>query len=428
MKEENGTYYKHFLTLLSGNTIGQIIPFIIAPILSRIFSPEDFSVFANFMAIVSLIGIIATGRLEIAIPLPKDKNKAQDLVFTGLIITVLVSTFSLLIPFFSNQIGAFYHDKQLGNYLWLIPIGVLSYGLLATVNNWVLRNKGYKLISTSKIIQSLINNLLAALLGYLSFGVIGLLIGWIISQYVGIIVLSFSIKTNVTRKRKDFNKTLFKQTLKEFKDFPMVNSLHAFMDVFATQFLLFWIITSVFGSWELGLFAVMFKYIKGPIGVVTYSVSQLFYVEASQSIQDNKPILPLFKRTINIILLFAIPFSIIVLLFAPQLFGWYLGSRWQSAGIYAQYTLPILFFNFIVSPVSGIPILFNKQVKNIVFSFLSYLLSLTALGIAIFLKLSIEHALLTYSIVFSIYYILILFWFTILIKEFESKNGNNFSL
>jgi O-antigen/teichoic acid export membrane protein len=52
MSASNKVYYRNLLTMLSGNTLSQLIPFIIAPILSRIFSPEEFAVLANFMAIV----------------------------------------------------------------------------------------------------------------------------------------------------------------------------------------------------------------------------------------------------------------------------------------------------------------------------------------------------------------------------------------
>ena len=77
MTLSNQVYNRNFLTMLSGNTISQIIPFILAPILARLFSPEEFAVLANFMAIVGVLGIISTGRLEMAIAIPKDHKKAQ---------------------------------------------------------------------------------------------------------------------------------------------------------------------------------------------------------------------------------------------------------------------------------------------------------------------------------------------------------------
>lgn len=420
-QKEISLYYKNFLTLLSGHTISHLIPFIVAPIISRIFTPSDFSVFANFMAIVGMLGIVATGRLELAIPLPKDDSKAQNLVFTGLLITFGLTILSLVFPIFSEQIGDLYKDHKISSYLWLIPFGVVSYGLLATANNWILRKKQFKFLTLTKVIQSLVNNGLSVLLGYIGWGVDGLIFGLLISQYVGIFISCIPINKNVSRRKTEFNIPLAKSILREYKDFPLINSLHAFMDIFATQFLLFWIITSVYGDWKLGVFAMMFKYIKGPIGLITTSVSQIFYVETSQAMHESKAIFPIFKRTIQIAFAFAIPFGLAILFFGPQLFKWYLGTDWELGGAYAQCILPVLMFTFIVSPVSGMTILFKKQFTGFLLSLGSYFLSITFFMVAVYFKLALSTALFFYSAAFSIYYIIILMWYYRLIKIHDEQ-------
>ena len=58
---------KNFLSLLSGNVISQIIPFLLAPIIARIFTPVDFAVQANFIALIMLISSVAAGRYEVIV-------------------------------------------------------------------------------------------------------------------------------------------------------------------------------------------------------------------------------------------------------------------------------------------------------------------------------------------------------------------------
>ena len=48
-------FTKNVLTLMTGTTIAQAIPIAISPILTRIYTPEDFGVFALYIAIVSFI-------------------------------------------------------------------------------------------------------------------------------------------------------------------------------------------------------------------------------------------------------------------------------------------------------------------------------------------------------------------------------------
>lgn len=407
--------------MLSGNTMSQVIPFVVAPILSRIFSPEEFAVLANFMAIVSVIGIISTGRLELAVPIPVEQKKAQDIVFTGFVITLLLGILSLLIPLFAYQIGEMYNDSQLPKYLWLVPLAVISFGLLGLTSNWNLRHERFHLLSLGKIIQSVVNNGLAALLGYIGWGIDGLIISWLLSQYVNILILLIGVNRKVNYK--DYGILTLKTTLKEYKDFPLINSLHAFSDIFITQFLLYWIISTYFGFLELGLFAMMNKYVKAPIVLISSSVSQLFYVEAGKAINKGESLVPIIKKTIRTSVLFAIPFTIILLLAGPIIFKLYLGEKWEIAGVYAQCLAPMLFLYFILSPISGLPILLNKQKKAFVFTLFGYSLTVIALFVGVWLKMKFVYALWLYSGAFTLFYLFNLTWYFLMVrKRNESLN------
>ena len=61
---------RNVITLITGTAIAQAIPIAISPVLTRIYSPDDFGVFALYLSITSIIAIVATGRYELAITLP----------------------------------------------------------------------------------------------------------------------------------------------------------------------------------------------------------------------------------------------------------------------------------------------------------------------------------------------------------------------
>jgi len=56
---------------MTGTTIIQAILIAISPILTRIYVPKDFGVFALFYALVTIFGSIVNGKYELAIMLPK---------------------------------------------------------------------------------------------------------------------------------------------------------------------------------------------------------------------------------------------------------------------------------------------------------------------------------------------------------------------
>lgn len=80
-------FSRNVLTLMTGTTISQALPIAVAPILTRIYSPEDFGLFAFYFAIVSILAVLATGRYELAIALPKKRDDAYQIVILSSIIS-----------------------------------------------------------------------------------------------------------------------------------------------------------------------------------------------------------------------------------------------------------------------------------------------------------------------------------------------------
>ena len=110
---------------MTGTTIAQAIPIAISPILTRIYTPEDFGVFALFIAITAILGTVANGRYELAIMLPKKDEDAINIFALGFIITCFISLILLILVVIFND----YFTKLLGNeeisfWLYFVPITV----------------------------------------------------------------------------------------------------------------------------------------------------------------------------------------------------------------------------------------------------------------------------------------------------------------
>ena len=90
-------FNRNILTLMTGTTIAQAIPIAISPILTRIYTPEDFGIFAIFLAITLIIGSIANGRYELAIMIPKKDEDAINIFALGFIITTFISLLLLVL-------------------------------------------------------------------------------------------------------------------------------------------------------------------------------------------------------------------------------------------------------------------------------------------------------------------------------------------
>ena len=94
--KKESEFYKNVLTLMSGTLIAQALPFFTSPILSRIYSPENFGVYGLFTSIVGVTAVLATGRYELAIMLPKKETDARTIVKISCLFAVFVGALAFL--------------------------------------------------------------------------------------------------------------------------------------------------------------------------------------------------------------------------------------------------------------------------------------------------------------------------------------------
>ena len=78
-------------TLVTGTAISQAVLFFATPFLTRLYTPEEFGVFALYVSIVMIISTISSWKYELAIMLPKEEEDAEALLFLSSLICFLTS-------------------------------------------------------------------------------------------------------------------------------------------------------------------------------------------------------------------------------------------------------------------------------------------------------------------------------------------------
>ena len=88
------------MTLMSGTIIAQSILIFVTPILTRIYSPYEFGLFALYISIYSVIATISTGKYEIAIMAPKSDLGAKNVMELSIIFALCISVATILPMYF----------------------------------------------------------------------------------------------------------------------------------------------------------------------------------------------------------------------------------------------------------------------------------------------------------------------------------------
>ncbi len=79
-------YLKDLSKLVSGSMIANLLPILISPVLSRMYSPETFGTFGLYISIVNIATVVFTGRYEYAIVLSKTRKEVMELFYLAMLI------------------------------------------------------------------------------------------------------------------------------------------------------------------------------------------------------------------------------------------------------------------------------------------------------------------------------------------------------
>ncbi|NPD46429.1 MULTISPECIES: lipopolysaccharide biosynthesis protein [unclassified Lentimicrobium] len=394
------------LTILSGSTLAQLIPLASEIILVRLFTPAEFGILALFLAVATLFSALATARYEMAIVLPKEDDKAINILALSLTIALLMTILSgIIVWIFGEQISQIAKSPALFPFLKWVPLFVLVSGIFQSFNLWATRKKYYKNIAYSKVSQSSTNASVSIGTGYLGFNSIGLIWGQISGWFIGSLPLIFKFWRNDMSLLKSVNRVEIVRQAKEHSDFPKINSLHVLSDI-GQQSIVNIIISRFFSDATLGFYSRMIRIVKVPAGFIGSAMGQVFYQKASEQWQKDKDIRALFTSQVKMMALLGLPIFILLAIFGTQIFGFVLGKDWAIAGHYAQILSPWLFLNFLISPFTHIPLITQNQKRFFALSLSMNIMVIIAFVIGHFTDGTIETSLMivcAFQVVFHLY-------------------------
>jgi O-antigen/teichoic acid export membrane protein len=344
-------FSRNVLTLMTGTTIAQAIPIAISPILTRIYTPEDFGVFALFIAIMSIFGSIANGRYELAIMLPKKDEDAINILALGFIINVTLSiTLLLIVLIFHQPIVNLLNNQDISNWLYFIPFSVFLMGCFNLLNYFNNRKKLYKDLAKANIYKSITMAIVQLSLGFFKAGAFGLVSGQLASQIASNTKLFFNIKKlNLFSKIK---KLKIMALGKKYKDFPKYAMWAILFSKLSINFINI-LISAFFSIKILGFYSFAQKLLSMPSSLIGASIGQVFLQEAAKEKQLTGKTINTFFSTIKKLFFIAFPSFGILFFIVEDLFALVFGEEWRVAGRYAQIIIPFIFMKFISNAVSS---------------------------------------------------------------------------
>lgn len=370
-------FFGNVFTLMMGTGIAQALTIAMSPILTRIFTPEDFGLLALYGALVATISVVATLRYELAIVQPKEEEDALALLLLSLLISSSLAIILFVVVFlFNNKIAQALNNPDIAPWLYLLPFSIVITGFYQAFNYFATRRQKYRAISTAQVSQSI-----GGVSSQLALGAVPVSGALILGQFIGVLIavlvlIKKALPYGIGNLMQTSRQRLISNA-KRYDKLPKFSALGAFADSASVQMPIF-ILTRFFASSATGMFSLTFRVLNLPMTLMSQALSQVFFQKIA-SMQHGSPhlIRVQFLKLFFILILMMVPFTMVIWFLGEPLFAFVFGEPWREAGNIAGVLVFAVAIRFPVSSLSAVLALEQNVKLGVLWQFI-YLFTISS--------------------------------------------------
>lgn len=353
---------------MTGTIIAQVIPIALTPLLTRLYSPDQFGIYGFISSTLAITSIVATARYENAVFIPKNSKLVDAIIYLSL---CLATFFSLLLTIFvfieNNWLLEILKLKEI-QILYFIPLGTLIVSYYNVLRIWLNKIEAYRQIRKNIILQSAAVGL-AQIFSGLSKNLMSY--GLIAGEFAGKLLTTLTIFMCFYKSssRLKLNRILF--VIKRFGAIPKYQMPAALANNLALH-APYLVLPMIFSQTITGYYFLVFRIVMMPIGIIGNSILEVFRVEASKSIRVRGECSKCFMDNFYALALIALLIYVILQFGGISIFKIFFGEKWAVAGKYAQILAPFAAIRLVAAPLSYLFILRERHRLNFIFQMLFF--------------------------------------------------------
>lgn len=338
--KQRGSFAQNFAIVFSGTATIAGLGILVTPIMSRLYLPASYGLFAVFNSLVNNVNLMSSLGYTPAFILPKSHKRFLALVHLCFVLTAgaFVAT-GLAILLLHDQLLQWLQAEQMGSWLYFVPVTVLIFNAYMIMHAWYLRAKDFRKRSSVDVASSIASRIFTLLYGWLGNGPIGgLIVGDILSKLVGFFGLLFSgFHRHLGELYRTFSWRRIRSVAWEYREYPFYVLPTSYLNVLAAQLPIFFL-TSGFGATTVGLYAFSTTLLELPINLIGNAIAPVFMQKATETYQQDPTRLPGLCLSLyyKLFYLGLVPFGVITV-YGDWIFRFAFGARWEMAGLFTAY-------------------------------------------------------------------------------------------
>ena len=341
-----------------GTAFAQVFSLAILPLISRLYSPEDFGLYTLYLSMVLYLSLCCSADFESAIVIP-DKDTEANRIFTSVLrfapaVALMFCIVALVLMFGLGK------DQFYGLPWWIIVLAIPA-GAIGSV--W---HRAYRYLWIRHTRFSFVGKAMVA--STVASGVVILGSGWLLKNseftYVGLIagqlVLWFSMYLIFRRGLQKDPQVPAEQLRMSAPE--VLSTLKTWRNLLAALFasnglyriyerLPIFAFSIMYGNAVLGFYGMAERAVQAPGILIANAIGDVYRQRAARAWNDNGNYSRLFLRTLLMTTVTAVPLYVVAILLAPDVAAWVLGEQWREAGEFASILLVASMFGFMTTPM-----------------------------------------------------------------------------
>lgn len=403
---------KNVTVLVTGTVIAQVIPVALQPVLKRLFTPEDFGVFDIYLKTLGILFVIFALKYDMAVVLPKNRIKALLILSLSVLsaFTFTLISFILLLIFEPQILNLLHFPIKYRYALYILPFSTLFFSLFNTFNYLLIRDKKFYASSLNKVNRRGVEGATQVSLAFApSIKTFGLFIGDFIGNIIYFLSAYYQSFKGFKIDKRFFKISLLKSVAKEYSDLPKYNIIPELLNTGFFAALSF-LVLAKFDIKEVGYMELTQRILAIPSAFIAYSIGQVLLQKITEMVNNKEKITREIKKIFFLLLAMAVPFVILILLFATPIFSFAFGKEWAISGVYSKYLVVFYALGFLISPLSQVLISLQKFKINALWKIARFVIVLPLFFINFEI---IDTYLISYSIlgvISYVFYLIIIFY------------------
>jgi O-antigen/teichoic acid export membrane protein len=390
-------FVRNVAVVATGTAGAQALSFIFAPVITRLYGPEAFGVLGVFVALIAVLGPMASLAYPIAIVLPKNDHDARGLGWLSFYISLLISSaIGIALYYFGARFLTLIGSEAIIGYMVLIPFAMLFTVLSQIGQQWLIRKKLFKLAAKAAVAHSLAVNSAKTGVGFFNPLASALIVITTVGSLFHAALVWFGTRSVETGSGEtgpreqlpavsDFSPVNCLRLARKYYDFPLYRAPQILINSIS-QSLPVLMLASFVGPSAAGFYALARTVLSMPTRLIGNSVFSVFYPRFNEAAQNKEDLVGLLMKSTGALAISGIlPFGIVALL-GPWLFGLIFGDDWVTTGEYARWLSLWLYAAFLNRPSVAAIATLSLQGLFLVYEVVSVAARLIALylGLAIY--------------------------------------------